>query len=191
MDLLNDDNYTNNTNISITNNNLASTDNINRTDNLASTDNYNYKSISYINKCIYCINDESSHSFSIHKNTNIAALYSVNSDNIIMFNTMICEAKMYNSPATIIYHIEQELDYNKPDKNINWIWNIDFKNAELKHYFAFNTVKELSQWINAEKLGYCCNLKEIRIYNAGLLVKPLISLAYWFLPRNINVINAN
>jgi hypothetical protein len=131
--------------------------------------------------CIYCRNDPKSHSFHL-LNTN---------NNIHIYNTMICEAKMYNSPATIIYHIEQELDYNKPDKNINWIWNIDFKNASVKHYFAFNTVKELSQWINGEKLGYCSSLKEIRIYNAGLLVKPLISLAYWFLPKNVKVINAN
>jgi len=160
-------------------------------DNKVITDYYKYKSIPNT-KCMYCLSNSKAHSFSIHRNNNIATPYSVNSDNIIMFNTMISEADMYNRPYTIIYHIELELDNNNPDYlNTNWIWNIDFKNADLKHYLSFNTVKCLSQWINNENLGYCSNLREIRIYNANFLIKPLISLAYWFLPKHIKIVKIN
>ena len=132
--------------------------------------------------CIYCQENSNSHSF------NILDYHSLNENNIQnLFYTKIADAELYNKPDTIIYHIEQTLKYNKIHYDKEWMWIIDFNNSEFKHYISFNTVKEISKWINKESLNLCKNLKEINIINSNFMINSLILLSKWFLPKHIKI----
>ena len=141
---------------------------------------------SNIEVCHYCMNEPNSHSFFLdNNNIDDNPLFSTLKKHT--YKTKIANAKLYDKPDTIIYHIEIELKRNKTVNVDIWNWIIDFSDTKMKHYMAFTTVHELSKWINSEKDGLCKNLENIKIKNAGIMIKPLISLAKWFLPEHIKV----
>ena len=141
--------------------------------------------------CHYCTNTPGSHSFSLVDSGSF-----IETDALIMndtrsrhtYKTVIADALLYNDPSSIIYHIDIELKKNKTQMMDYWNWEIDFAGAGVKHYMAFGTVRELSRWINTERDGLCKNLENIKIKNAGIMIKPMIALSKWFLPEHINVV---
>jgi hypothetical protein len=155
--------------------------------------------------CKYCQISSNAHSFYLSNNDDVNNNFNDNdnynnynndnndnnnfnkSANHHLYKTMIADAELYNKPKTIIYHMKIQLNRNQTPKMNHWNWVIDFKGAGVKHYLAFVTVRELSRWINSEKDGLCKNLKNIKIKNAGIMIKPMIGLSKWFLPEHINV----
>lgn len=131
----------------------------------------------YSQPCTYCMNNPKSHSFYLLNNDN----------NIHTYNTTIADAKLYHHPESIIYHIKIALKMDKTYPDKDWHWIIDFNNATFKHYMSLNTVKQLSSWINNEKQNMCKNLKQIKIINASIFIKPMITLAKYYLPQYIEV----
>jgi hypothetical protein len=141
--------------------------------------------------CHYCMNKPGSHSFSLVTPSSYIEfneLLSNETGSSHTYKTIIANASLYNDPSSIIYHIDIELKINKTANMDYWEWEIDFEGAGVKHYLAFRTVRELSKWINSEKDGLCKNLKNIKIKNAGIMIKPMIGLSKWFLPEHINVV---
>jgi hypothetical protein len=136
--------------------------------------------------CIYCINEPSSHSFS---NTDYVL---INNVKIKKYYTKVADAKLFDKPETIIYHMEQEFNKNNDIENSelyieDWIWDINFDNASIKHYLSINTVIKLCKWLKNSNYGK--KLKKINIYNSGLLGSSLIIIAKLYLPENIEIIN--
>lgn len=128
------------------------------------------------NSCSYCSSDPESHSFYCHQS-------SLNQINV--YKTIVAKAKLYDKPDTIIHHIEHDALLNR---SLHWEWIIDMTNAKFRHYMAFNTVRQLSKWINREKTNKCKNLKRIIIIdNHPILMSPLISLGKLFLPKHVNI----
>jgi hypothetical protein len=126
--------------------------------------------------CTYCKEDKHSHSF-------YTEYYYRNDD--LIFKTKVSTAKLYNNPESILEHINK----NKALQNhLYWSWIIDLKDSEYKHYMSFNTVKQLSIWINEQKEYKCKNLNNIIVKNGGILIKPLILLAKLFLPKRVKII---
>jgi hypothetical protein len=132
----------------------------------------------YSQPCTYCMHDPKSHSFYLLSTNN----------NIHIYNTIISNAELYYNPESIIYHITIALKMDKTYPNKDWVWIIDFNNASLKHYMALKTVKEISSWIHNEKQNMCKNLKQIKIINASIIIKPLLTLAKYYLPNHIEII---
>jgi hypothetical protein len=140
--------------------------------------------------CHYCMNTPGSHSFSlVVSGSFIETDALITNDTRIRhtYKTVISDASLYNNPVSIIYHIDIELKKNKTQNMDYWEWEIDFSGAGVKHYLAFGTVRELSRWINSERDGLCKNLENIKIKNAGIMIKPMVALSKWFLPEHINV----
>jgi len=140
-------------------------------------------------ECGYCIEDNHAHSFKLIdiKYTKDTTTY--------MFKSNISECKMYNTPSTIINHINKELiknrtvEENRFNSRINfkyWYWEIDFKNTSFKHYTAYNTIITLSKWI-ANSIE-ARNLIEIKISNCNFMISPLLLVAKLYLPSNIKII---
>lgn len=132
--------------------------------------------------CVYCQNDNESHSFYL-----LSTLPNVLNKESGIFRTQINQAKLYNQPYTIIYHIEQLLKYHKAPQMSDWVWVIDFDKADIKHYLAFRTVKVISKWINEQRYNLCSNLKEIKVCNGNFMLKPMVALSHLFLPSHIKV----
>lgn len=128
--------------------------------------------------CNYCMYAPNSHSF---------YLLNIN-NNIHTYKTIIADAELYNNPASIIYHIKIYLKMYKTYPYNEWHWIIDFNNATFKNYMALNTVIKLSSWINNEKHNMCKNLKQIKIINTNIFIKPMIALAKYYLPKHIKII---
>jgi hypothetical protein len=163
---------------------------------------FDYTETMFVEQCNYCSHIPNAHSFSFVSNTDNDSEeyqdidYNVYNDPLLLnensidhlYKTKIADAKLYDNPISIIYHIKLELRRNKTHKMDYWNWYIDFEGAGIKHYMAFGTVRELSRWINSEKDGFCKNLKNIKIINSGIMIKPLVSLSKWFLPEHINVV---
>lgn len=132
------------------------------------------------NSCTYCSSDPESHSFYCHKS-------SLNQNNV--YKTIVANAKLYDKPATIIHHIEQDTLLSS---SLHWEWVIDMTNAKLKHYMAFNTVRQISKWINREKNNKCkCLNKIIIIDKYPILMTPLIALGSLFLPKHVQITKSN
>lgn len=134
--------------------------------------------------CIYCQENSKSHSF-IKLNNKQDTINKYNS--ITTFYTKVSDAELYNKPDTIIYHIEETLKYNKINYDKEWIWIINLDDAEFKHYIEFNTVRELSNWINKESKQLCNKLKEINIINSNFMINGFIGLSKQFMPNHIKI----
>jgi hypothetical protein len=129
--------------------------------------------------CYYCSLNEKAHSFKRKKG--------YFSPTLQVYETIIKDAELYNDPDSIIFHIERCLKYNLKETPI-WNWAIDFEGAGIKHYFSFNTVIKLCQWINREKNGLCKELKHIYVLNGyKILTLSLVKMAKLFLPSHIEV----
>ena len=134
-----------------------------------------------MSNCKYCILDINAHSFKLN------GYVDINNLTIKKYYTKISDAKLFNKPETIIYHIQQEFINTKLETNNMWIWDINFENADLKHYLAFNTVIELSKWIKNSNFGK--QLKQINIHNARIMGHSMIILAKLYLPNHIIIKN--
>lgn len=122
-------------------------------------------------KCKYCLKDSKAHSFKFFDKV----------DNYDVYYTKLSEAKLYDNPKSIKHHMEFEL---KKQTN-NWCWIIDFNNATTKHYFAFSTVRFLSNWIKKDSKFNL--LKFIYLKNTNSLVSMLLKISSYYLPTHIKV----
>jgi hypothetical protein len=127
------------------------------------------------------MNNPNSHSFHLINTNNT-------NNNIHTYNTVIADAELYYHPESIIYHIKIALKMNKTYPDKDWVWIINFNNATFKHYMSLKTVKEIASWINDEKNDMCKKLKQIKIINASIFIKPMITLAKYYLPEHIEIL---
>ena len=130
------------------------------------------------NNCTFCAENPEAHSFFCYQSSEKPYLY----------KTIVADSVLYNDPESIIHHMEYD-PYLMKEPMLEWEWSIDMRNAHMKHYLAFNTVREISKWIDREKDNKCKNLKKIVVLNeVYYLMSPLIHLAKMFLPGHIEIV---